>query len=173
MKQKTLSASNRDVQANEPPSAITRIRHTRHFPPTRAGNGTKDAHLPGNAEAAANKTISVKTITSTVYCTDSLLLNQLIGWVCSRPRDRYLKEREVVTIVGRSKAAMRKDVSLGLFPAQVRLGEKSTGWRESEVLGWVEATTILSRVPNPGFDMKDFVAAVMVGRDLKLSRGNQ
>ncbi|MGF6766068.1 putative DNA-binding transcriptional regulator AlpA [Paraburkholderia sp. GAS33] len=164
MNRNIFSAPSRDVQANEPPSVITRIRHARHILPARAGNGVKDKHLPANSDSGSTKAISVKPDASTVYSPDTPLLGQLIGWVHSRTSDRYMKEPEVLTIIGRSKAAMRKDVSLGLFPAQVRTGLKSTGWRESEVMGWVEATTILSRVANPGFDMKEFVAALMASR---------
>jgi hypothetical protein len=28
------------------------------------------------------------------------------------------------------------------------------------VMGWVEATTVLSRIANPGFEMKTFIAAL-------------
>ncbi|MBK3744148.1 AlpA family phage regulatory protein [Paraburkholderia aspalathi] len=105
-----------------------------------------------------------RTIASTTYSTNIPLLDQVIGWARSRARDRYIKEQEVVATIGRSKAAMRRDVSLGLFPAPVKTGIKSTRWRESEVMAWVEATTILSRVANPGFSMEEFVAALMTSR---------
>jgi predicted DNA-binding transcriptional regulator AlpA len=164
MNRNAFSASSRDVQVNEPPSVIAQIRRARHVLPHHPGSGEKTAHTSAKSDAASTKAFSAKTSASSAYSTDTPLLGQLIGWVHSRTSDRYLKEPEVLTIIGRSKAAMRKDVSLGLFPAQVRTGLKSTGWRESEVMGWVEATTILSRVANPGFDMKEFVAALMASR---------
>lgn len=164
MTRNTFSANGNCTRTQDHLSPIAQIRNARHARPARAGDGAQDAHLPANADSGAINAVAVKTDASAVYSTDIPLLGQLISWVHSRTRDRYLKEPEVLTIVGRSKAAMRKDVSLGLFPAQVRLGLKSTGWRESEVMGWVEATTILSRVANPGFGMKEFVAALMASR---------
>ena len=74
-----------------------------------------------------------------------------------------------MTTIGRSKAAMRRDVSLGLFPAPIKISVKSSRWRESEVMAWVEATTILSRTVNPGFSMEEFVATLMASRSLMLS----
>lgn len=154
MIQKTLSATSGYSQAKEALSPITQIRHGRR------------AHSPANRASAAVQEISAKPDASTVYSTDIPLLHALVNAVRVRAceRERYLKEREVLTIIARSKAAMRRDVSLGLFPAQVKTGPKSSAWRESEVMGWVEATTLLSRVANPGFGMKEFVAALMTSR---------
>ena len=160
MNRKSLPVSGHDMQANGLPSVIERIRHARHILPARAGDGVKGTHLPANSDTGSTKAVDMKTTASTVYPMDNLHLNQLLRSVRSCTRDRYLKEREVVTIIGRSKAAMHKDVSLGLFPSPIKTGIKSSAWRESEVMGWVEATTILSRVANPGFGMKDFVAAL-------------
>ncbi|WP_186150770.1 helix-turn-helix transcriptional regulator [Burkholderia gladioli] len=160
MTQKTLSVPGSEAQTQESLSLITRVRQGRHARPARAGDGVHDARLSTNTDAGATKSVAVKTTAGTVYSTNSQFLEYLLAQVRSCSRDRLLKEREVLTIVGRSKAAMRRDVSLGLFPKQIKTGPKSSAWRESEVMGWVEATTILSRVANPGFDMKEFVAAL-------------
>ncbi|MGF6531493.1 putative DNA-binding transcriptional regulator AlpA [Paraburkholderia sp. GAS206C] len=157
MTQKTHLGTGAAANAKHSLSPIGQIRRGRQPLPAYVSDS---AHSPMHTDSAA----TTKTTASNVYSTDVPLLGQLIGWVRSRTSDRYLKEPEVLTIIGRSKAAMRKDVSLGMFPAQVRTGLKSTGWRESEVMGWVEATTILSRVANPGFEMKEFVAALMASR---------
>jgi len=161
MTQKTLLATGAAAKAKRPLSPIAQIRHGRQ--PLSAYTGDS-AHPPINTDSAATKEITAKTHASTVYSTDIPLLAQLINWVRSRTRDRYLKEQEVVATIGRSKAAMRRDVSLGLFPAPVKTGVKSSRWRESEVLGWIEAISILSRVPNPGFGMKECVAGLMANR---------
>ncbi|MBC8726599.1 AlpA family phage regulatory protein [Paraburkholderia sp. 31.1] len=160
MNKKPHSATSGCVQANQPPSLIARIRQGRGAQPARVHDLTHDAHLCANADSGGTKAVATKTSASVAYTTKCPLLDKLIEQVRSSSRDRLMKEREVLPIIGRSKAAMRRDVSLGLFPKQVKTGTKSSAWRESEVMGWIEAATILSRVDNPGFDMKDFVAAL-------------
>ncbi|CAE6767222.1 hypothetical protein R69619_03666 [Paraburkholderia nemoris] len=157
MTQKTLLATGAAAKAKQPLSPIAQIR--RGLQPLSAYT-SDSAHPPMSTDSAA----PTRTIASTTYSTNIPLLDQVIGWARSRARDRYIKEQEVVATIGRSKAAMRRDVSLGLFPAPVKTGIKSTRWRESEVMAWVEATTILSRVANPGFSMEEFVAALMTSR---------
>lgn len=160
MTQKTISATSRRGQANQPSSLIARIREGRNSQPALAGNLKHDAHVSANAGSSVTGTVAAKT-SGGVACPAKLPpLGYLIAKVRSCYLDRLLKERAVLAIIGRSKAAMRRDVTLGLFPKPVKTGTKSSAWRESEVMGWVEATTILSRVDNPGFDMKDFVAAL-------------
>lgn len=148
------------MPANQPSSLIARIRHGRSAQPARTDDLTHDARLCTNADSSSTATVVTKA-SGAVTCTPVISpLEYLIAQVRSCYRDRLLKEREVLAIVGRSKAAMRRDVSLGLFPKPVKTGTKSSAWRESEVMGWVEATTILSRVPDPGFSMDEFVAAL-------------
>lgn len=160
MTQKPLSAAGSHVPANVTPSVIARIRQGRHARPAYAGDAAQHAYVPTNTDSAATRAVAVQTGTSTVYSGGIPLLDYLLGRVHSYSNDRLIKEPRVLEIIGRSKAAMRRDVLLGLFPTQVKTGLKSSAWRESEVMGWVEATTILSRVANPGFSMKDFVAAL-------------
>jgi predicted DNA-binding transcriptional regulator AlpA len=162
MTQKTISVPGGDMQADEPLSLISQVRQGDHARPTRAGTGAQTTGLSANTDAGATKAVPVKTSANTADHTDIPPLEKLIRWVRSYSKDRLMKEREVLATIGRSKAAMRRDVSLGLFPKQIKTGQKSSAWRESEVRGWVEATTILSRVANPGFDMKEFVAALDV-----------
>lgn len=160
MTQKTLYTTGGSMPASQPSSLITRIRQGRNAQPSFAGNLDHEAHDSANARSSATGTVAAKS-SGGVTCTSRIPpRDYLIAQVRSCYHDRLLKEREVLAIIGRSKAAMRRDVSLGLFPKPVKTGTKSSAWRESEVMGWVEATTILSRVDNPGFDMKDFVAAL-------------
>lgn len=157
MTQKTHVANGDAAKAKQPLSPIEQIRRGRQ--PLSAY--TRDsAHASVTTDSAATS----KTTASTVYSADTPLLDQLIARVRACVRDRYLKEREVLAIVGRSKAAMRRDVSLGRFPAPIKTGIKSSAWLESEVMAWVEATTILSRVVNPGFSMEEFVTVLMFSR---------
>jgi predicted DNA-binding transcriptional regulator AlpA len=136
-------------------SPISKIRRARRALPNCTSN---DARRPMNIGSAAIHPPS----TGTEDFAHVPLLGQLINAVRARARERerYLKEREVLATIARSKAAMRRDVSLGLFPAPIKTGIKSSAWRESEVMGWVEATTVLSRVANPGFDMATFIATL-------------
>lgn len=164
MTRNTHSLPSSMVQSKEPPSLIARIRQGHGTRPARTGTVAQDAYLPANTDADATKAVTLKISPSTAYQTDIPPLETLIRRVRSYPKDRLIKEREVLATIGRSKAAMRRDVSLGLFVAPIKTGVKSSAWRESEVMGWVEATTILSRVGNPGFTMQEFVAATMVSR---------
>jgi predicted DNA-binding transcriptional regulator AlpA len=159
MTQKTLLVTRAAVSTKQPLSPIAQIRRGRQPLSACTEDG---AHPPVNTGSAA----PTRTTASIEYSTDISLLSQLLDAVRARARERerYLKEREVLAIAGRSKAAMRRDVSLGRFPAHIKTGIKSSAWRESEVMGWVEATTILSRVANPGFSMEEFVAALMASR---------
>ena len=165
MTQKTLSATGGHAQVNKPPSLIAQIRRGRRAAPASEHGGAPDSQLSTIADSGVVLAVGMSTSASTLHCTGSVLLNQLLGSVLHmRLRDRLLKEPEVLTLISRSKAAMRRDVSLDLFPKPIKTGLKSSRWRESEVMGWVEASTILSRVTNPGFDMKEFVAALMASR---------
>lgn len=143
-----LPASNGYAKAKSSTSSIAQV------------SAAHRVQSPVNVACAALTKHGMKTTASTVYSTEIPLLGQLLHWVRTYPYDRLIKEREVLASIGRSKAAMRRDVSLGLFPAPIKTGIKSSAWRESEVMGWVEAMTILSRISNPGFDMKDFISAM-------------
>ncbi|CAJ4818437.1 helix-turn-helix transcriptional regulator [Burkholderia pseudomallei] len=169
MTQKTLFPTSGCMPANQPSSLIERISKGRSAQPARTDDLTHDARLCTNADSSPTATVVTKAINGVTCTPNTSPLKYLIAQVRSCYRDRLLKEREVLAIVGRSKAAMRRDVSLGLFPKPVKTGTKSSAWRESEVMGWVEATTILSRIDNPGFDMKDYVAALNTRIDAEVS----
>ncbi|WP_114810097.1 helix-turn-helix transcriptional regulator [Paraburkholderia kururiensis] len=153
MTQKTLlstGAAEKATQALSPIAQIRRGRRSQSADTSDSAHSSVTTDSPSIANASAN----------IAYVRSSPLLDKLIAQVRSCSHDRLMKEREVLPMIGRSKAAMRRDVSLGLFPKQVKTGTKSSAWRESEVMGWIEAATILSRVAAPGFGMKDFVAAL-------------
>lgn len=51
---------------------------------------------------------------------------------------RILKRKEVLRIVGISSAQMYRNIKAGLFPPPYCLGAKSVGWRERDILTWLE-----------------------------------
>ena len=51
--------------------------------------------------------------------------------------DRLLRLREVVSIVGVSRATLYEMIRRGEFPAPVRIGARAVGWRQSEVQRWL------------------------------------
>jgi prophage regulatory protein len=55
----------------------------------------------------------------------------------SPPRLRILRRAEVLSIVPLSDASLRRMEKDGRFPKRIRLGSKSYGWAESEVLDWI------------------------------------
>jgi prophage regulatory protein len=53
--------------------------------------------------------------------------------------DRFLRRAEVLRIKGGSDATLKRHEAAGLFPARYEIGPNSVGWRESEVMAWVES----------------------------------
>jgi len=51
--------------------------------------------------------------------------------------ERILRRREVSHRVGLSPATVYRMECRGDFPKRVQIGERSVGWRESEVLEWI------------------------------------
>lgn len=59
-------------------------------------------------------------------------------------RDQLMKRRivrrpQVLEVTGLSRATVYRLIDQGLFPAPVKLGPNSVGWRESEILLWLES----------------------------------
>lgn len=74
--------------------------------------------------------------------------------------DRILRLPQVREKVGRANATIWKDVSEGTLPPPVRIGPRAVGWRNSELLAWLEACSIASRTKQ-SVDMKAFVAQLI------------
>ena len=51
--------------------------------------------------------------------------------------DRLLRVREVLRIVGVSRATLYEMVRRGAFPAPVRISARAVGWKQSEVQRWL------------------------------------
>lgn len=58
---------------------------------------------------------------------------------------RILKLNEVIHRTALSSTTIYRLVSLGEFPKQVKLSERSSGWLESEVNQWIEKRVKASR----------------------------
>ena len=52
-------------------------------------------------------------------------------------RDRLLRLPEVIAIVGLSRSTIYAMMEKSLFPQQVRLGQRSVAWWESEINEWI------------------------------------
>lgn len=51
---------------------------------------------------------------------------------------KILRIRQVTEMTGTCKASIYHWMSKGQFPRSIRLGPRAVGWRESEVLRWME-----------------------------------
>lgn len=52
--------------------------------------------------------------------------------------DDIIRMKQLVKKVGLCKATLYNMVKKGEFPRQLRIGQRATGWRRSEVLAWME-----------------------------------
>ena len=52
---------------------------------------------------------------------------------------RFLRIREVVRMVGSSKATLYRRIRAGTFPKPIALGLQTTAFLEDEVLAWMNA----------------------------------
>jgi prophage regulatory protein len=51
--------------------------------------------------------------------------------------DRILRIRTVLNRTGLSRSTLYRKISDGSFPRQVKIGDRSSGWRESAVNQWI------------------------------------
>ena len=52
---------------------------------------------------------------------------------------RVLRREEVTRLTGLARATLYAKVADGTFPAPVRLGVRSVGWRASDIFDWLQA----------------------------------
>ena len=52
---------------------------------------------------------------------------------------RILRLPAVVELVGYSKPSIYRKIKDGSFPVPVRLGERATGWRSTDIQDWLDA----------------------------------
>ena len=58
---------------------------------------------------------------------------------------RILRLPKVIGVTGLSRSTIYRMMRTGEFPAQVSIGPRTVGWRESEVIQWVESRPAASR----------------------------
>ena len=56
---------------------------------------------------------------------------------CGPSLDRFLREPEVLRLVGISQMTLYRWERAGRFPMRYKLGPNSVAWKESEVLSWI------------------------------------
>jgi prophage regulatory protein len=58
---------------------------------------------------------------------------------------RMLRLPDVMQKTGLSRSQIYRLIALGSFPTQIQLGDRSAGWIESEIDGWLGERIALSR----------------------------
>lgn len=53
--------------------------------------------------------------------------------------DRIVRPAEAVIITGRSLASLWRDEQAGTFPAKIRLGQNSVGYKLSSIIAWMNS----------------------------------
>lgn len=56
-----------------------------------------------------------------------------------RSVDRILRRPEVERVTGLARSTIYQAMASDAFPAPVRIGERAVGWRESDILAWLES----------------------------------
>jgi len=51
---------------------------------------------------------------------------------------KLLKMREVLALVGMSRASVYRKLDEGTFPRPVKLGQRAIAWREDTISDWIE-----------------------------------
>ena len=51
--------------------------------------------------------------------------------------DRLLRLPEVLRLTGLSRSTVYRKIKAGEFPRPVKLGKRAVGWREFEVIAWI------------------------------------
>jgi prophage regulatory protein len=69
------------------------------------------------------------------------------------PQEKIIKLPQVEQITGLSRASIYKRIKSGVFPKQIKLGLRASGWVESEVYGYVNSLIQANRTPS-GNDKK-------------------
>lgn len=56
-------------------------------------------------------------------------------------KSRIIRINEVINKVGLKKSSIYKLISLNLFPKQIKLGIRASGWHEFEIDEWIKSRT--------------------------------
>lgn len=60
-------------------------------------------------------------------------------------KDRVVRRKQLLEIIGLSNATQWRMEKAGLFPARVRLGKGSVGWLLTEVEAWLQSRERVTR----------------------------
>jgi prophage regulatory protein len=60
--------------------------------------------------------------------------------------ERVIRLPEVLKIIGLSRSAIYARIKKGLFPKQIKLGERAAGWFQSEVFAFVQSLAVVGGV---------------------------
>jgi len=52
---------------------------------------------------------------------------------------QVIRRPEVEALTGLSRSTIYAMISEGMFPKPVKLGKRAVGWRESEIVAWLES----------------------------------
>ena len=54
-------------------------------------------------------------------------------------KDRILRKKEVLEMVGMCYVSIWKMMARGEFPRSIQISPRAVGWRESEILDWLKS----------------------------------
>lgn len=54
-------------------------------------------------------------------------------------QDKIYRRPDVETLVGLSRSTIYAMIADGTFPKPIKLGKRAVGWRQSDVLTWLES----------------------------------
>jgi prophage regulatory protein len=58
-----------------------------------------------------------------------------------------IRRPDVLRLTGLSYSTIYRAMRAGKFPARIRLGENSVGWREADVLAWIDSREPVTTEP--------------------------
>lgn len=59
----------------------------------------------------------------------------------SNPIDPIHRLPSVKTLCALSRSSIYRKIQEGTFPAPVKLGERASGWRQSDLIAWLDSRT--------------------------------
>lgn len=59
--------------------------------------------------------------------------------------NKILRIKQVVDLTGLPKSTIYTYLARGEFPGQVRLGPRTVGWRESDILQWIDQRQLVAQ----------------------------
>lgn len=68
------------------------------------------------------------------------------------PADRILRLPEVLHVSGHSRSSLYRAIRAGRFPPPVGVGDRTRGWRDSEIQAWIRDLEPVEIGPSAGED---------------------